>query len=315
MNATSPLRTLSRILFLVLFLGVAGEAQALSEKDAQCMRCHGMSTLAYQNPATGGLRNLSIDAKALAHSDHKDLSCRECHGPGFEAYPHFKEASQERLECLGCHEKSHSFPKELFESIERSFNRSVHFQTMQDDFTCFSCHDPHNFRALSGQSGEHLADVVARDNGVCLRCHDSPEGIRGKTGRLFSTLSQTHAWLPEANRHWGSVRCVECHTSGERERSHFILGKDYAVRKCESCHSRDSMLIAKLYRHRNREERRTAGFIHSVVMNDSYIIGMTRNQWLDWGGIGLVVLTLAGVGGHGLARYLVSRSNRHENHH
>ncbi|MBF0627293.1 MAG: cytochrome c3 family protein [Magnetococcales bacterium] len=288
---------------------------ASPQSDEKCLRCHSMSTLAYRDAKTGGLRDLSIDPKAMALSDHKKLACRDCHAAGFEVYPHFPEARRERLECLGCHEKSKNFPRALFESIERSFQRSIHYQALQDSFDCFSCHNPHDFRTLSGQSQEHLTSVVARENRTCRHCHDAPEAILGQSGRLFSTLEQTHAWLPEATRHWNKVRCVECHTGGESQRSHFILGRDHAVRACESCHSRDSILAAKLYRHRAREERRTAGFVHSVVMNDAYVIGMTRNQWLDWGGIGLVVLTIVGVALHGLARFLVARGDHHEIHH
>ncbi|MBF0272393.1 MAG: cytochrome c3 family protein [Magnetococcales bacterium] len=315
MNTHPHLHRLA-LLFCLLFLGIPTPSQAAPPKDQACLRCHGMPTLSYRDPATGGLRNLAIDPKTMALSDHKNLSCRDCHAAGFEVYPHFEEARRERLECLNCHQNNQKFPRALFESIERSFTRSIHYQSMQDSFTCFSCHNPHDFRKLSGQTRESLNAMVTRDNGMCRHCHDSPEGIVGRTGRLFSSLSQTHAWLPETERHWSKVRCVECHTGGDSARgSHFILSRNHAVRACEACHSQDSILATKLYRHRTREERRNAGFLHSVVMNDAYVIGMTRNQWLDWGGIALIILTLAGVGAHGLARYLVSRSNHHENHH
>ncbi|MBF0191403.1 MAG: cytochrome c3 family protein [Magnetococcales bacterium] len=317
MNIHPHLHPLALLLGLLFFVTpITTQADASQNKDGACLRCHGMPTLSYLDPATGGLRNLSIDSKAMARSDHKNLGCRDCHAAGFEVYPHFEEARRERLECLNCHQKNTNFPRALFESIERSFTRSIHYQSMQDTFTCFSCHNPHDFRMLSGQTRASLHSVVARDNGACRHCHDSPEGIVGRTGRLFSSLSQTHAWLPETERHWSKVRCVECHTGGDNARGgHFILGRNHAVRACESCHSQNSILATKLYRHRTREERRSAGFLHSVVMNDAYVIGMTRNQWLDWGGIGLIVLTLAGVGAHGLARYLVARRTRHENHH
>ncbi|MBF0215083.1 MAG: cytochrome c3 family protein [Magnetococcales bacterium] len=296
--------------------GRADSGKGAAKSDQSCLRCHGMETLAYLDPATGGLKNLAIDVKAMRLSDHGKLGCRDCHAAGFEAYPHFQEARQQRLECLGCHrEESRTFSRALFESIERGFSRSIHYQSMPDSFDCFSCHDPHNFRSLAGQSPDHFGSVVARDNAPCRSCHDSPRGLFSLTGRLFTALEQTHAWLPEPARHWSKVRCIECHTGSQGERdTHFILGRQNAVRACEACHSRDSILATKLYRHRIREERRTAGFIHSAVMNDAYIIGMTRNQWLDWGGIGLIVLAIVGVSAHGLARYLVARSTNHETH-
>ncbi|MBF0178823.1 MAG: cytochrome c3 family protein [Magnetococcales bacterium] len=314
MNAI-PLRLFftSAVLFLFSILSPVSYADPPSDKA--CLRCHGMATLAYQDPTTGGVRNLAIDAKAMARSEHRKLSCRDCHGTGLDDFPHFQEAKRERLECLKCHEKSQAFPRERFEAINKSFERSIHYQAMPETFTCFSCHDPHDFRAISGQSGADLPGVVAQDNAACRRCHDSSEGIRNQTGRLFATLADTHAWLPETERHWGKVRCIECHTRGRYKQHHFIVGKNDAVRACEACHSRNSLLAAKLYRHRIRHEQRTAGFIHSIVMNDAYIIGMTRHPWLDWGGAVLVALTLAGVAGHGLARYLSARSTPHEHHH
>ncbi|MBF0341754.1 MAG: hypothetical protein HQL95_12460 [Magnetococcales bacterium] len=314
MNAILPCPLVALLLWLTLT--TSGQAQPFPEKDESCLRCHGMATLAYLDSATGGLKNLAIDVQAMKVSDHRKLACRECHAAGFEAYPHFPEALRQRMECLDCHKQKNGFPGEWFQSIERSFVRSVHYQAMPEKFTCFSCHDAHNFRSLSGQAKEpHLTGVVARGNGSCRRCHDAPEGILGKTGRLFYSLKETHAWLPEPERHWSKVRCIECHTRGENNQDHHILGREYAVKSCVACHSRNSLLVARLYRYRSQQEQRTAGFLHSVVMNDAYVIGMTRNPWLDWGAIGLVVLAILGVGAHGAARCLLGRSRSHENHH
>ncbi|MBF0294489.1 MAG: cytochrome c3 family protein [Magnetococcales bacterium] len=314
MNAI-PLRLIFAITILLFSSALPAAALADPQTDKACLRCHGMATLAYQDPETGGVRNLAIDAQAMARSEHRKLRCRECHGAGVDVHPHFQEAKRERLECLKCHEKGDAFPRERFEAINKSFERSIHYQAMPDSFTCFSCHDPHDFRALANQDGANLPRVVAQDNAICRRCHETTEGIRNQTGRRFATLADTHAWLPETERHWSKVRCIDCHTRGEYKQNHFIVGKNDAVRACEACHAKNSLLAAKLYRHRIRHEQRTAGFVHSIVMNDAYIIGMTRHPWLDWGGAVLVALTLAGVAGHGLARYLSARSTSHEHHH
>ena len=276
-----------------------------------------MKTLAYQNPLTGGIRNLSIDPQEMIKSNHSGLSCRTCHGPGFDAYPHFDEARRERLDCLHCHQNNNDFPRELFESIEKSFHRSIHFQSMPEAFGCSSCHDPHTFYSLANTPDDAgLTALVARDNAICLGCHKQSESLENVSEKTLLKLSESHAWLPEVERHWRSVRCVECHTQGDRQRNHFILGSEYAVRTCDTCHSRDSILISKLYRYRATEERNKAGFTHSVVMNDAYIIGMTRNLWLDWGSLALITGTLLGVGGHGLARWITTRRNtHHETHH
>lgn len=300
------------ILFFLLLVITVSTGEAKVEKDQECLRCHSMKTLAYQDPITGGVRDLSIDPQAMMRSEHRALTCRQCHGPGFDAYPHFDEARRERLECLECHKDNNNFPREYFKSIEKSFHRSIHFQSLPEAFSCFSCHNPHTFHALANVSADELTSQVAKDNSICLKCHELSPSTGKLSGEPPRALIESHAWLPEVKRHWGSVRCVECHTQGVRDRNHFILGREYAVRACDACHSRNSILTSKLYLYRVAEERNKMGFSHSVVMNDAYIIGMARNPWLDWGGLGLIVMTFLGVSGHALARWMTAR--RRQNH-
>lgn len=307
MTVTTSTSALSHFLATLLFFLLVATGEASPQEDRYCLRCHGMKTLAYQDRATGGVRDLSINPEAMRGSDHAALSCRQCHGSGFDGYPHPLGERRQQLECLSCHENSQTFPRKQFEDAEKSFHRSIHFQSLPDTFTCFSCHDPHTFRALAGVSADGVASLVAQDNSLCLQCHKDQEAIAALSKRSFQSVAENHAWLPEVKRHWQSVRCVECHTQDKRERSHFILGREYAVRDCVACHSQNSILTSKLYQYRSSEERHKAGFIHAVVMNDAYIIGMTRNLWLDWGSISLVAITLLGVTGHGLGRWVMHR--------
>ncbi|MBF0195857.1 MAG: cytochrome c3 family protein [Magnetococcales bacterium] len=302
-------QTLIFSIFLTFCLLLAATGEANSQQNKKCLRCHGMETIAYQDSSTGTLRSLNIDSHTLAKSDHAGLACLDCHGAGFNAYPHFKEARNEKLECLNCHKDNEKFPRKTFEAVEKSFTRSNHYQSAPEALTCFSCHDPHTFSTLSSKSAAGMKSHVKQDNEVCLGCHEKSKPLdEMDSGK--SELLKKHAWLPGVERHWQSVRCVECHTQGDSERSHFILGAEYAVKECVACHSRDSILTSKLYRYRAQEERNKVGFVHSVVMNDAYIIGMTRNQWLDWGSIALVIMTLVGVGGHGLGRWIAKRKGQ-----
>lgn len=276
-------------------------------KDAECLRCHGMKTLAYHDPLSGGLKNLFINPEALLASSHAKLQCRSCHGPGFEAYPHFQEAKREELHCLGCHKDNDSFPHERFKSIEKGFNRSIHFRAMPDRFSCFSCHNPHEYHTLSHTPVEDLPKQVSMGNQLCLKCHSDSQIIKNLTGRKFSDLLESHDWLPSAKQHWSSVRCIECHTGSNRKADHFILGKEFALKECESCHRRDSVLLTKLYQYQSLEERQKGGFINALVLNNAYIIGMTRNVVLDWFGLIFIGMTFLGVSAHGLARWMVSK--------
>ncbi|MEO5364109.1 MAG: cytochrome c3 family protein [Magnetococcus sp. DMHC-8] len=275
--------------------------------DQACLRCHGMKSMAYQDPVTGGMRKLAIDPVAMAASSHAGLTCRSCHGPGFEAYPHFEEAKREALHCLECHKGNDAFPYALFESIEKGFVRSIHARALPDRFSCVSCHDPHVFHGLFQTSVTDVPAQVRQDNAVCLNCHRNNEYIKELTGRVLPLLANSHAWLPDLERHWQAVRCVECHTGSNRPRDHLILGKTMALRDCVSCHSRDSLLLGKLYLYQAAEERQKAGFVNAMVLNNAYIIGMTRNLWLDWAGLALLGLTALVLLGHGLARWLVAR--------
>ena len=112
------------------------------------------------------------------------------------------------------------------------------------------------------------------------------------------------------------MRCIECHTPTEDKLSlsHEIQNKDKAEKKCATCHSANSSLNARLYRHLATEEQNKYGFLNSVILSNSYVVGATRNPTLDMILIGLFVATLAGVIGHGLVRAIMTRLRRRKNH-
>lgn len=88
-------------------------------------------------------------------------------------------------------------------------------------------------------------------------------------------IDKIHEWLPNAPRHWEAVRCVECHTPESTHSklalSHEILDKEQAQRNCVSCHSKDTALRTRLYRHMAQEETNEMGFLNSAVLGDAYV--------------------------------------------
>ena len=50
------------------------------------------------------------------------------------------------------------------------------------------------------------------------------------------------------------------------------------------------------------EEQEQFGFVNSVILTNSYVVGATRNRWIDGAVLWLVAATVAGVMGHGLLR-------------
>ncbi|MBF0184318.1 MAG: hypothetical protein HQM06_08005 [Magnetococcales bacterium] len=293
--------------FFLLALLLLLPNRLVQADDTACLRCHGMQSMAYLDPTTGGLRNLAIDAKALAASSHAKLNCRSCHGPGFEAFPHFEEAKREALHCLECHKGNDRFPYALFETVEKGFMRSNHVRAMPDRFFCSSCHDPHVFHGLFQTRVEDVPQQVKQDNTICLNCHQNNERIKDLTGRMMPALQRSHAWLPELQRHWQAVRCVECHTGSNRPQDHFIVDRSLALRDCVACHSRNSLLTSKLYLYQATEERQKYGFVNALVLNNAYVIGMTRNLWLDWASLALLGVTVLVLLAHGFARWLLTR--------
>lgn len=276
--------------------------------NSECLRCHAMSTLAYLDPTIGGIVDLSVDPVQYGDSNHADLACQKCHHADYNRYPHPPELRrQEALYCLECHKENENprLKRYRFSKIENEFEKSIHHQKKPDYFDCFSCHDPHKFEVT--QREEETFEVVRRDNAICLQCHASQHRIASLTDRIFSDLLVSHRWLPKIEFHWKSVRCIECHTPHQGRVSHTILEAGNAEQSCVICHTRDSLLLTKLYKHRSQEARQQAGFINSVVLNDAYIVGMTRNWILDGLSIALTIMTLAGLGVHGTARWIVAR--------
>jgi hypothetical protein len=62
--------------------------------------------------------------------------------------------------------------------------------------------------------------------------------------------------------------------------AHQIRPKEEAVRLCNECHSKNSILMASLYKFESKEQRRD-GFFNGIILNASYVIGANRNEYLN----------------------------------
>ncbi len=127
----------------------------------------------------------------------------------------------------------------------------------------------------------------------CVACHADEEMMR-KYG--IATVDKAHRWLPRISSHWDRVRCIDCHSSIEPpNRSHDILPPEKTVKRCETCHSMNSMLMNTLYRHQKTLSREKYGFINGTILSDAYVIGVTRNIYLNMVSIAIFALTLLGI--------------------
>lgn len=277
------------------------------EVDAEyCNRCH--ATNERLDAALGELwrvDDLLVASAEFDDSSHRKLDCLDCHAFTWPFFPHPEQPGTADLSCLDCHHGNRQTGRFDFDAINEQFQDSIHYQKLPRSFSCDSCHDPHVFRASDETSEIH--EIVERSNRACTRCHLSRQAFGQLSDRRFPSLEQSHDWLPEPELHWNYVRCVECHTPDEKNFSHKVTATEHSGRFCEKCHSRDSVLLSKLYRHRVSENTDRYGFTNSIVFNDAYIIGMTRNAVMDRLFSILLVIVAVFIVGHAALRAFASR--------
>lgn len=297
---------LLNVLLWFLLINV-GQLSAASENSNQtCLRCHSMKTLSYRDSVTNSIVSLYVDSVQFNNSNHGELSCTDCHdNDGFRRYPHSVAAKSEKLYCTDCHESS-EFEQFKFKQRETEFNQSIHHKKLGSKFTCFNCHDPHTFKTTAHD--RNIKNMVRKDNEICLSCHASPIQLTNLTDQPPKDLLIAHNWLPNTQLHWQSVRCLECHTPPNSDiYSHDILSANQAVKKCEECHTQNSILFSKLYRFKTAESRQKIGFLKTLMYNTPYVIGMTKDPLIDQISIIIFILLVLGISVHGIGRWLTLR--------
>ena len=311
------MRSFLNKLFVVLLLALLMPAYAqdkpapgmspeLIEKNrkanVECFACHSAEGL-HQLPKAGldlpKLKGLLQSPAVFGQSDHQRLACTKCHNEGYTEHPHEPDAIESTSTCTDCH----SGKAEL---IETQYEKSVHAD-LGEKMSCPTCHNPHVMRVASKLDDPHK--IVTQDNRVCLGCHDSDEKFArfAPDKKTRPLIDELHAWLPNTRLHWQSVRCVECHTpevgAGEML-SHQILDKENAEKNCLSCHSANSSLKTRLYRHLVKAEQEKLGFTNSIILAQSYVLGATRHPLLDTLVLGAFAAMLLGLLAHGLGRLI-----------
>lgn len=302
------------VFYTIWFLLFASSLFPEEAKD--CARCHGMETLAARTQG-GGVRSFFIHPGKFDDSYHKELKCTECHSKGLEIYPHRSEALPS-ADCLHCHGEKKDFWDKTEEKkallskmkdIETEYRVSIHSES---NVKCETCHNPHEFN-LDLEREKGLDHLIKTENELCLNCHLEPR--KWKSFRKEDAEPKdyrhpfvVHAWLPSRELHWEKVRCLDCHSSySGTNLSHHIQKKEKAVRDCKSCHSNDSILKDKLYKMALRQEKNKSGLMNTMLWNEAYIIGATRNFYLDLlsslsFGLGFLVMAF-----HGFMRYKTSK--------
>ncbi|RUT79911.1 cytochrome c3 family protein [Ancylomarina longa] len=285
-------------------------ADSVPDQNYSCLKCHGHHTYKYQNSDLGieikeaMCTKRVIDTLAFIQSNHGKFKCTDCHDPEYNTFPHPGNLRMELMYvCTDCHGGDPEYAKFHFEDIEAAFYESMHYQRAPDAFTCWSCHNPHSYKTHA-RFGADISKTVLYDNNICLSCHAHVSKYELLTERDSINILKTHSWLPNQELHFRNVRCIECHTQPNDSLliSHVVMPRANAVRNCTSCHSKDSRLMASLYKYQSLESRKERGFLNAVILNNSYVIGANRNQYLNKLSLILFGLLLLGIAIHTLFR-------------
>ena len=258
------------------------------DDNERCLKCHGQAKYEYTN------QNLGRQVKALMcseriikrdefyDSNHKSFSCTDCHSEQYTTFPHSGELRMEQIyNCIDCHGGDEKFAKYHFEEIETEYRQSAHYKLEQDGFSCWKCHNPHSYK-ITVRNNNNLKETIAYDNSICLSCHSDFNRFQLLTDREEINLISKHDWLPNQAVHIANVRCIECHTkiNNDIPVAHQIRPKAEAVKRCNECHSQNSILMASLYKFESKAQRRD-GFFNGIILNESYVIGANRNEYLN----------------------------------
>jgi hypothetical protein len=289
------------------------------KENENCLKCHGQKIYEYTNEGQGTtLRETMCSEKIINRdifytSNHKTFKCTDCHSEEYSKFPHSGALRMETIyNCIDCHGNDEKYAKFQFERIEAEYQQSTHFNLEKDGFTCWKCHNPHSYQ-ISIRNSENLTKTIAYDNSICLNCHSNYDHFQLLSDRDEINIIQKHEWLPNQAAHFQSVRCIECHTktSDSILVAHMIMPKDSAVRKCNECHSQNSILMASLYKFKSKE-RRKDGFFNGVILNESYVIGANRNEYLNNLSLIIFVLVIGVIGVHVFFRSIKVKSKSDE---
>lgn len=282
------------------------EVNDFVDDNEACLLCHGeikytLVDEANDRQATKRMAPCKIvDRDKYYAGAHKAFSCLDCHDYEYSTFPHSMDSRfEENFLCMDCHGYDETYAHYHFETIETEFSESIH---NIEDFNCWSCHDPHSYKAFM-RNADDLEEAIMFDNNMCLRCHADFDRFSQKTDREEIVVVESHDWLPNQTAHFANVRCIECHTEINDSIliAHKILPKEEAVERCAECHSKDTRLMHSLYKFQSLEERK-GGFVNGIMINDSFVIGANQNLLLNRISLLVFGFTLLVIGFHTFMR-------------
>jgi hypothetical protein len=275
------------------------------EDNERCFKCHGQNKYEYTNENLGRqvkammYSEIIIDRNKFYEANHRSFSCTDCHSSEYTNFPHAGELRMEQIyNCIDCHGGDEKFAKYNFEAIEADYQQSTHFKLEGEGFTCWDCHNPHDYK-INIRNSSNIREAILYDNNICLKCHSNFNQFQILSEREEINILQKHEWLPDQESHFKNVRCIECHAELNDTVlvSHLINPVEKAVKRCNECHSKNSLLMSSLYKFESKEQRKD-GFFNGIMLNQSYVIGANRNEYLNILSLLLFGVVLIIIGGH-----------------
>lgn len=254
----------------------------------------------------------SVHGSAILKGKKEAAGCVDCHGVHDLTKTEAHHSKINRINVPNVCGKCHI-------SISQEYMNSTHGMALKrgnlDAPGCTYCHGEHNITKMPDvpprvfeETHIKKSTYVRNKMVYCIVCHADEE--LSKKNKLL-TVSKAHDFLPNQSSHWETVRCVDCHSSYlPPNLSHNILPPEKTIKKCEECHGKNSMLMSKLYTHEKKSSREKFGFINGVLLSDAYVIGTTRNVFLDTVSIFLAAMTIMGIGLHGFMRWYFKRGGK-----
>jgi hypothetical protein len=279
-------------------------------REKLCLDCHlnektaktqfSKSLIEYDN---------SVHGQALQRGVEEAPSCTDCHGV------HNLQKANKSGSTINKFNVSHLCGK-CHISITHEFDNSIHGISLKkgnhDAPSCTHCHGEHGIRPVEGLTDRvftenHINKLTVVENQMvyCVDCHTNKK-LSDKYG--MQTIAKAHDWLPNIVEHHRTVRCVDCHSSYlPPNLSHNILPPQKTIKKCEECHSKNSVLMTKLYKHEREKSAEKFGWLNGAILSDAYVIGSTRNVFLDSLSIIILVIVAIVLGIHGLLRWYFTK--------
>ncbi len=201
---------------------------AQKPKDADCLTCHGDSTLSADE--NGKPASLYVDQNQLKHSIHgKMLGCVDCH-KDVTSLVHDKPPA--KILCATCHA-----------AAQDAYARSMHAKPMgaaPAAATCVDCHGPEHGILAPGhpQSPVNHVNIPV----TCGRCHGQKFLMEsnGVSAQPFISYQTSVHGRAVANGSMQAAVCTDCHGAHEilpANQARSPIYKFNVPATCGKCHS------------------------------------------------------------------------------